>query len=141
MRTALHTDLPTILELLSDNDLPDAGVADHVEKFILEFNDGQLIACAGLELHGTSALLRSVAVSTSQRSSGLGARLVKAQLEAARALEATSVSLLTTTAEMYFPRFGFEIVPRSTLPTELDNSLELRGICPDSAVAMHRKLE
>ena len=39
MRTAVPADLPAILELLRDNDLPDAGVADHVEHFILEFND------------------------------------------------------------------------------------------------------
>ena len=142
MRNAVSADLPAILELLSVNHLPDAGVADHIEHFILEFDDQhRLIGCAGLELHGTSALLRSVAVNADQRSSGLGARLVKAQLEAARGLHATSVSLLTTTAETYFPRFGFEIVPRSKLPAELNNSLELRGACPDSAICLHLSLE
>ena len=141
MRTAVPADLPTILELLRDNDLPHAGVADHLEHFILEFGDGRLIGCAGLEVHGAAALLRSVAVSASQRSSGLGAQLVRAQLEAAKNSHATSVSLLTTTAETYFPRFGFEIVPRSKLPAELNNSLELRGACPDSAICMHLILE
>ena len=45
-----------------------------------------------------AALLRSVAVNAEQRSSGVGAQLVRAQLEAAKNLNATSVSLLTTTA-------------------------------------------
>lgn len=141
MRTASAGDLPIILELLSDNHLPYAGVADHLERFLLEFADGQLIGCAGLELHGISALLRSVAVSLDQRSSGLGARLVNAQITVARDLGATSVSLLTTAAETYFPRFGFAIVPRSMLPPALSDSLELRGACPDSAICMHRSLE
>ena len=142
MRNAVSADLPAILELLSVNHLPDAGVADHVEHFILEFNDQhRLIGCAGLELHGAAALLRSVAVNADQRSSGLGTRLVKAQLEAARGLNASSVSLLTTTAETYFPRFGFAVVPRSALPIALKDSLELRGACPDSAIALHLNLE
>ncbi len=141
MRVATAADLPAILELLSLAALPHAGVEDHLEQFILEFAHGRLVACAGLELHGAAALLRSVAVSADQRSSGIGARLVKAQLEMARDLKATSVSLLTTTAETYFPRFGFEIVSRSTLPPTLNDSLELRGICPDSAIAMHLSLE
>ena len=111
MQTAVPADLPAILELLRDNDLPHAGVTE-LEHFILEFGDGRLIGCAGLEVHGAAALLRSVAVSADQRSSGLGAQLVRAQLEAAKSSHATSVSLLTTTAETYFPRFGFAVVPR-----------------------------
>ena len=110
-------------------------------SFILEFADGQLVGCAGLELHGSAALLRSVAVNADQRSSGLGAQLVKAQLGAALSLHAISVSLLTTTAAAYFPRFEFAVVPRSKLPAALNDSLELRGACPDNAIWMHLSLE
>ena len=88
-----------------------------------------------------AALLRSVAVNAEQRSSGVGAQLVRAQLEAAKNLNATSVSLLTTTANTYFPRFGFAIVQRCTLPVTLNDSLELRGACPDSAICLHLSLE
>ena len=140
MRSANASDLPAILELLTAHHLPHAGVPDHLERFVLEFAGQQLIGCAGLELHGSAALLRSVAIDANQRSSGLAARLVRAQLEAARGFDATSISLLTTTAEAYFPRFGFAVVPRSMLPAELQNSIELRGACPDSAIAMHLSL-
>ena len=98
MRAATAADLPAMLELLRGKDLPVAGVADHLERYILEFADGQLLGYAGSELHGSAALLRSVAVNAEQRSSGVGAQLVRAQLEAAKNLNATSVSLLTTTA-------------------------------------------
>ena len=106
-----------------------------------EFADGQRVGCAGLELHCSAALLRSVAVNAEQRSCGVGAQLVKAQLEATRGLNATSVSLLTTTANTYFPRFGFAIVQHCTLPVTLNDSLELRGACPDSAICLHLSLE
>ena len=138
---AAAADLPAILELLRGHHLPDAGVADHFEHFILEFADGRLIGCAGLELRGSAALLRSVVVNADQRSSGLGARLVKAQLGAAVNLHAISVSLLTTTTEASFPRFGFAVVPRSKPPAALNDSLELRGACPDSAICLHLSLE
>lgn len=51
-----------------------------------------------------------------------------------------SVSLLTTTAETFFPRFGFEAVPRDVLPRALQSSAEFRGACPDSAIAMIRRI-
>ena len=106
-----------------------------------EFADGQLVGCAGSELHGSAALLRSVAVNAEQRSCGVGAQLVKAQLEAAKNLNATRVSLLTTTANTHFPRFGFAIVQHCTLAVTLNDSLELRGACPDSAICLHLSLE
>lgn len=141
MRAATAADLPAMLELLRGNDLRDAGVADHLERYIPEFADGQLVGYAGSELHGSAALLRSVAVNAEQRSSGVGAQLVRAQLEAAKNLNATSISLLTTTANTYFPRFGFAIVQRCTLPVTLNDSLELRGACSDSAICLHLSLE
>lgn len=52
MRAATAADLPAMLELLRGKDLPDAGVADHLERYILEFADGQLVGCVGPELHG-----------------------------------------------------------------------------------------
>jgi len=48
--------------------------------------------------------------------------------------------LLTTTAEEYFPSFGFEKVERSSVPAELNDSAELKGACPASATVMRRGL-
>ena len=141
MRAATANDLPAVLELLEANELPTAGVEDHLEHFQLEFANKNLIGCAGLEVHGQAGLLRSVAVSENHRSTGLGKRLVRAVLEHAKAHHLSSLSLLTTTAQDYFPRFGFQITSRASLPESLHASAEFRGFCPDSAIAMTLKLE
>ena len=49
--------------------------------------------------------------------------------------------LLTTTAEDYFPRFGFEVIDRSEADERLKESAEFRGACPDSAVCMRLSLD
>ena len=134
MRPATLPDLPVLLELLESSKLPIAGVKDHFQNFLLEFEDRTLLGCAGLEIYGDAGLLRSVAVS--KRSNGLGSRLVNAILENARNQQLSSVSLLTETAADYFPRFGFKQVTRESLPESLSASEELCGACPDTAVVM-----
>jgi amino-acid N-acetyltransferase len=141
MRAATANDLPAVTELLETNKLPTAGVRDHLEHFLLEFSGDDLIACTGLEVHGHAGLLRSVAVDTNHRSHGLGVRLVQAILEQARKANLSSISLLTETAQDYFPRFGFQTTTRDALPASLHASAEFRGACPDSAIAMSLKLE
>jgi amino-acid N-acetyltransferase len=141
MRTATANDLPAVLELLKKYELPTAGVNEHLEHFLLAFDNETLIGCAGLEVHKEAGLLRSVAVADSHRSKGLGSKLVRTILEQARKQKLSSISLLTETAHDYFPRFGFEITPRESLPDSLRDSAEFRGACPDSAIAMTVHLE
>jgi amino-acid N-acetyltransferase len=141
MRTATANDLPAVLELLEDSELPTAGVKENLEHFLLEFTGNDLIGCAGLEIHGEAGLLRSVTVASSHCSQGLGSKLVRTILEQARNQKLSSLNLLTETAVDYFPSFGFEITPRELLPESLQASAEFRGACPDSAIAMTLKLE
>jgi amino-acid N-acetyltransferase len=78
----------------------------------------------------------SLCVAPAVRGQGLGQRIVDAGLALARKRGARRVWLLTVSAERFFPRFGFEPVERSALPSALGASAELRGACPTSAVAM-----
>ena len=50
------------------------------------------------------------------------------------------VFLLTTTAEGFFPRFGFERIQRSDVPSSVQTSVEFRSACPASAVVMRTRL-
>ncbi len=59
-------------------------------------------------------------------------------LDAVRALLASV--LLTTTAEDWFPRFGFVRIARDAVPAALHASAELRGACPASAAVMQKPL-
>jgi amino-acid N-acetyltransferase len=141
MRTATTNDLPAVLELLEDCSLPTTGVKEHLEHFLLEFANENLIGCAGLEIHDHAGLLRSVAVAEHHRSSGLGKKLIHAILESAKTNHLLSLSLLTETALNYFPHFGFQITTRDQLPESLQASAEFRGACPDSAIALTVNLE
>jgi amino-acid N-acetyltransferase len=136
IRSAGSADLPAIAALLAELRLPLAGVEEHLGGFLVAERGGRLIGCAGIERHGDSALLRSVAVASPERGRGLGARLVAACLGRAREDGLRTISLLTETAESFFPRFGFVPIARAELPPALGASQELQGACPESARAM-----
>jgi amino-acid N-acetyltransferase len=140
MRSATLEDLQDVLKLLETSKLPTAGVKNHIHNFMLEFQKNTLLGCAGLEIYEQAGLLRSVAVSASKRSNGVGSRLVKSILEHAKNQQISNIFLLTETAENYFPRFGFKQVSRAEIPASLQASKELRGACPDSAVVMMLEL-
>jgi len=60
-------------------------------------------------------------------------------LQRAREDGIDEVYLLTTTAEKYFPRFGFARTTRAAVPETVKESAEFRGACPDTAVVMRRR--
>jgi amino-acid N-acetyltransferase len=134
-------DLPAVLALLRDSSLPSAGVEDHFDSFVLARDEGgRLVGCVGLETYGNIGLLRSLAVESTRRGDGVGKDLVEELLAMARSRGVETLYLLTTTAELYFPRFGFEVIPREEADPKLARSEELRGACPSSAVLMRRRL-
>lgn len=133
-------ELPKILELLDEADLPAAGVEEHLDSFIVARDEGALVGCVGMEVYGDVGLLRSLVVRPSTRGSGVGRLLVEALFERAREKGLDSLYLLTTTADDYFSRFGFEAIAREDADPRLQASEEFRGACPDSAICMVRRL-
>lgn len=141
VEAASSGDVPAVLDLLRAARLPPAGVESHFDQFLVARDEGgRLAGCVGAEVYGDVALLRSLAVSEAARSSGIGRSLVEALIHRSRERGVRRLFLLTTTAEAYFPRFGFEVVPRSEADPRLEASEELRGACPDSAVLMRLEL-
>jgi len=132
IRRAEAADLPAVLALLSEAKLPTEGVADHFHSFFVVDDGGRIVASAGLEIHGDDALLRSLAVASNFRGAGLGGALLRRALSEAHG-RARGVYALTTTAERYLCRFGFEPVPRDSVPPRLLESRELQDACPTSA--------
>jgi amino-acid N-acetyltransferase len=137
---AAARDLPDILALLEASKLPVAGIGRHVATALIARDAGRLVGCAAVEVYGSAALLRSVAVAADRRGTGLGRELTGAALELARERGVKDVYLLTTTADGFFPRFGFAVIPRDEIDPALRRSEELRGACPSSAVAMRAGL-
>jgi amino-acid N-acetyltransferase len=140
LRRASAADEQAVAHLLAQQALPRDGVADWLGHFWVAEHGGALVGVAGIELYGSSALLRSVAVDSAWRGTGLGRLLTDRALAEAEAAGAADVYLLTTTAEHYFPRVGFACIARDEVPEALTASEEFRGACPASAVAMHRAL-
>jgi amino-acid N-acetyltransferase len=127
-----------VLSLLERSKLPTEGVADSFSHFLIAEGDGKLIGVAGLELYGGSALLRSVAVEEDWRGSGVGRVLVERALDLARERGIEDIYLLTTTAEHYFPKFGFTCVSRDSVAEGIRGSVEFQCACPASAKVMRR---
>lgn len=137
LRPATPADLDAIARLLEESKLPLAGVRESLEGFVVADHEDQLVGVAGLECLGAEyALLRSVAVEPAWRGTGLGKRLVERVIADAESRGIQALYLLTTTAERYFPSFGFTRTDRSSVPDEVKQSVEFREACPASATVM-----
>jgi amino-acid N-acetyltransferase len=136
IRDAVDADAVAISALVRAAGLPLDGIDR--PRFAVADQEGRVIGCAGLEVHGSAALLRSVAVDPEWRGHGIGEALVRAILDSAAECALDPVVLLTTTAPEWFLRFGFEIARRQSIPGALLDSAEFRGACPDTAVVMKR---
>ena len=140
IETANGDDLPAVLALLRQNRLPLDGVADHLETMVVARQDGRVVGAAALELYADGALLRSVAGDPTLQGQGLGHELTNAALRMATGLDIRNVFLLTTTAERFFPKFGFERIQRDDVPDSVQASIEFRTACPATAVVMRKRV-
>jgi amino-acid N-acetyltransferase len=138
LRAARPADLPAIEQLLTTSQLPLAGVAESLSGFVVAESDGGIVGTAALEVCCDNALLRSVAVAPEWRSRGLGRALVTRVIADAEARGLHALYLLTTTAEHYFPSFGFREITRSEVPADVQIIEQFRSVCPASAVVMCR---
>jgi arsenate reductase len=137
---ATDRDLPAVRRLLERLRLPLDGVDDHVRTLLVAREDGQIVGTAGLEVYADAALLRSVAVGPTQQGRRIGHQLTDAALRLARTRGVATVYLLTTTAERFFPKFGFEQIAREEVPAAVRSSVEFRSACPTSATVMRKRL-
>jgi amino-acid N-acetyltransferase len=138
IRDAAPGDLAPVLDLLRAANLPTEGVAEGFVGFAVAEADARIVAAAGLERYGASALLRSVVVDPAWRGREVGGALVERLLERAEREGLAAVYLLTTTADQWFPRFGFRRAAREEVPPEIRASGEFADVCPASAVVMVR---
>ena len=140
IESATKRDLPEIRGLLERLHLPLAGVDEHLPTMLVARNGKQIVGTAALELYADGALLRSVAVEPHLQGRQLGHQLTDAALQLASSRGVTTVFLLTTTAERFFPRFGFEPIGREQVPPFVRGSVEFQSACPASAIVMRKQL-
>ena len=140
VRPATVSDYEAVVGLLQAANLPLAGVPRALAGFYVAEERGRILGAVGLELYGTDGLLRSAVVDPAARGTGLGHALVRRLLGDARERGLGAVYLLTTTAECWFPRFGFSRIERDDVPDQVRESVEFREACPASAVVMRAEL-
>jgi amino-acid N-acetyltransferase len=108
LRRARPSDLPAIDALIVSEHLPAFRTADFLDTFwVLEGEDG-LVGCAGLEVYGVAALLRSVVTAPPARGKGYGAALVRRVIEEAARMGVRRLYLFTMDKAPFFRRFGFQ---------------------------------
>jgi amino-acid N-acetyltransferase len=141
-RPATKRDLVSVRDLLVAADLPVDGLADGFgEAYAVIEAGGRVVGAAGVEVHGDFGLLRSVVVDPAYRGRGFGEVLTSDRLGWARRRRLKAVHLLTTTAPVFFERFGFQRVARDAAPASILESVEFATACPSTAVAMALGLE
>lgn len=136
LRQAGAADWPAVEALLRAHELPTEGARRHLPTYLLAVSNGEVVGCAGAEVYGDLALLRSVAVAPGLQGQGIGQRLVERLLHEAARRQIRRIFLLTVTAPAYFSRFGFTREPMAQAPEALMASAEFQGTCPASAALM-----
>ncbi len=128
-----------VVDLLTASQLPVSDLSNRIQMLGV-WKEAQLVGVIGLEPYGDVGLLRSLAVDRSVRGTGLGGRLVE-ELESLAGSEGIgALYLLTTTAESFFEKRGYQCVPRETAPPGIQGSSEFSSICPASSALMCKVL-
>ena len=133
-------DAGSIRALLQTHGLPVDDVESHLQSAVVARRKGVVVGSAALEVYREGVLLRSVAVLPELKGHGVGRRLTEAMIDLAQNLGTPALYLLTTTAQTYFPAFGFEQIERSAVPTSVQASVEFTSACPSTAIVMRKSL-
>jgi len=140
LRSACPNDWPDVAALLEHCGLPTADISAIIESFHVAFCDGRFVGCAAAEKHGCSILIRSVAVDPAYRCRGIASRLVEAHLMRARGTEIRNAYLLSSSAPVYFARWGFSLLPTDKVQPEIRASATFQRGERASALCMWREL-
>ena len=141
LRPATQADWPAIEALLLTNKLPLDGAQAHLDTYLLAVSNGEVVGCAGAEVYGQIALMRSVAVAPGLHRQGIGKLLLDRLIQDAQRRDAVRLYLLTVTAPEYFAQYGFKRVKIEDAPQALRASAEFQGACPAWATFMSLALQ
>lgn len=134
MRIENIRNLSEAQQLLATMDLPYADLATLSDLTLVGMHStGELVASAGIEGHAQIGLLRSLAVAPAYRQQGLASQLVAHLEQLARQQGRHTLYLLTTSAEAFFVRHGYQLIAREAAPPALRQTSQFSTLCPVSA--------
>jgi amino-acid N-acetyltransferase len=140
IQKATEQDRAAIIGLLQSQKLPTEDLPAVLDDFFTATENDNLVGLIGLERYGADGLLRSMVVHPDYRNRQIAERLVQQLEETAKASSISAIYLLTETAEKYFSKKGYDIVPHSEVPPLVMQSSEFSHVCPASATVMKKAL-
>jgi amino-acid N-acetyltransferase len=122
-------------------ELPAADVDEPGHLFWrFETRDGLPVGFGGLEIHGRTALLRSMMTLPPVRGQGIGRAMVAALEREAAEHKCRAVWLLTTGPTDFFERLGYMVRKRADVPAAIRRTAQFSTLCPASAVVMAKRI-
>ena len=120
--------------------LPADDVAHDGPLFWRFERDDVPVGFAGIEVHGTDALLRSLITLPPLRQQGIGAAMIDKMEVEARARGASAIYLLTNDAVSFFTKRGYAPCGRDGVPAAIAATAQFARLCPASATVMVKQV-
>lgn len=135
-----RSEISSIKTLLHSVGLPGSDLESAPIHFFGKKENNELIATGALEIYGSNAILRSVAIHPDFQKSGYGKQIVRFLEKKAVDLGIQKLFLLTTTAETYFKKLDYQPVKRELCPYKIKSSVQFKNICPSTATCLFKNL-
>ena len=131
-----------VARLLAQCGLPsDDILPEHLANFVLARDGESEVGVAGLQVLGSSGLVRSVGVLPHHRSRGLGTKLLAAVEDRARRQGVKQLFLLTHDAQSFFLAHGYTELSRDSAPPEVQGCSQFGSSCCGAATLMCKRIE
>lgn len=141
LTSAEATEIAWLEALLEANDLPNRDIRSGPGQFFIARAGAERIGGGGLESDGSNALLRSVVIAQPHRGQGYGVALCDVLEARAQTNGVETLYLLTTTADAFFRKRGYDGIDRDIVPPEVQETAEFTDLCPQSATCMRKTLD
>lgn len=139
IKRATKKNLNFIEKLLKKNELPYEDVYLKLNSLFLAHINSKKIGIGGIEIYGDSGLLRSLVIEKPFRKKGYGTELCLKVIKYAQLKGVKNIYLLTTTAENFFKKIGFETTERKVAPRAIQETSEFVKLCPETATCMRMR--
>jgi len=140
LKRATIEDISPIVELLRSNGLPYEDISSKIDYLFVGYAGPRIVGIGGVETYGKYGLLRSLVIEKSLRGKGYGTTFCNKLIEHAKLKGVSEIYILTTTADNFFEKVGFERIERNIAPAIIQETSEFKDLCPVSAVCMRMKL-
>jgi len=138
IKSVENSDYESIIDLLKDSSLPFTDIPVNLPHFFKAELDGIIVGTIGLELYNEYALLRSLTVKEETKNNGLGKLLINKVFTYTSENNIKEIYLLTTTADKYFEKIGFELINREQVPIKIKESQQFIETCPSTAFVLKK---